>query len=519
MRKNAWFPGALALAALAAPSTALANGFEFPSNGPEQFARGSAWLARASDPLAVYFNPAALSRNGTAAQVSANISVQKTCFDRRAAGSGNDNFVQVGTTAPQLYGRSCSDASPFINPQLAFSYRLTDKLDVGFAVLGPSAIGRAKYPDTTTNTSLGAATRGQPIEGPAASRYIVSEQDSRTLWPQLAFGYEVLPQLRLGASLIWGVADISFGNVSMGLNSNQSRTADGRLIETGDQDLKARVKAFDAFVPGFAASAMYTIGDSIDVAAWFRWSDSIKAKGEAEITAFVYDSKLKPYPNPQITPTPTGKTDVEVPQPWDLRIGGRYYKTRQVLTEKGGLLKDPLRDEVFDVALDVQYSRDSAFDTLGIYFRASPPTVVNDPASGAALGSIPADASVPHKWRDAVGVRLGGDYNVLPEQLAVRAGAFFQTSSIDPKYMNIDFVAAQRIGLTVGATYRLGPVDIQGGYGHIFFKTIDNGGEGELKGRTGDVTSTPPNRSTFPINGGKISAVANVFTVGVVPRF
>ena len=52
---------ALSLAALLLlmPASAHAeNVTEFPDNGSEQMARGGAWVARASDPLATIFNPA-----------------------------------------------------------------------------------------------------------------------------------------------------------------------------------------------------------------------------------------------------------------------------------------------------------------------------------------------------------------------------------------------------------------------------------------------------------------------------
>jgi long-subunit fatty acid transport protein len=526
MRKASFKLGSMLTAAAAAtallsPSSAHANGFEFPSNGSEQFARGSAWLARATDPVAVFYNPAALSRNGTAVSVTANITFQKACFERRdGGGDATANAVQVGATGTQeLYGRACNDAAPFINPQLAFQYRLTDKLGVGIAVLGPSAVGKTDYPLTTTNTSLGNKTAGQDVDGPSAARYIITKQDAKIIWPQLAVGYEIAPKLRIGASFIWGIALIKFSNVSMGLSSNQTKdVTTGRIIESGDQDLSADVSVKDLFIPGFSTSAMYTLGDNIDIAGWFHWSDSVKAKGDAQISAFVYEPKLTPYANPQVTNTPKDQTSVTVPQPWDLRLGVRYYMPRVdvVLTEKGGLLKDPLRDEVFDVEVDLQYSHDSSFDTLGIQFGGAE-TPISDPRSGAALGSVPRDAGVPHNWKDSYGVRLGGDVAVIPGTLAVRGGGFFQSSSIDPKYLHLDFVAAQRIGLTVGATFRAGPVDLQAGYGHIFFKTLDNNGEGAVAALTG--SADKGNRSPFPVNGGKITASADVITLGIVPRF
>jgi hypothetical protein len=51
---------------LGAPSLAHATGItEFPDNGSEQSGRGGAWVARASDPLAAFYNPAGLAGQPT----------------------------------------------------------------------------------------------------------------------------------------------------------------------------------------------------------------------------------------------------------------------------------------------------------------------------------------------------------------------------------------------------------------------------------------------------------------------
>ena len=46
---------------LAAASAKASNVTEFPDNGSEQLGRGGAWIARASDPVATFYNPAGLA--------------------------------------------------------------------------------------------------------------------------------------------------------------------------------------------------------------------------------------------------------------------------------------------------------------------------------------------------------------------------------------------------------------------------------------------------------------------------
>lgn len=500
---------------LLTPGAALANGFEFPSNGTESFGRGSAWLARATDPLATYHNPAALARNGSGASLSSNLIWQSVCFERRYAGGDQvANGVTAGN-ADQLYYQSCNDGKPYPNPQLALQYRISDKIGIGFAVLGPSAYGKTSYPTFVDNTSLVASSLGQPVRGPASSRYIVTDVDNIVAWPQIGVGYAITDKIRVGASLIWGFASIKFGNVAMGFNAGQA-VGGGRLNEKSDQDVSARVEATDWFVPGFILSSLATVVDredsGIDVAAWFQWSDTIHARGKADLTAFLYTPSLQQEANPTVQSTSPKQVRVDVPQPWQARAGVRYYKKRVGGTPVEQPGHDPLRDEVFDIELDFEYARDSQFQRLGVTFDAPQ---VNLDIQGINV-AIPPDASVSHQWKDAMGLRLGGDFALLPNRFALRGGAWFQTANVDAENMHLDFIGAQRLGLTAGGTVRLGPVDIQAGYGHIFFKTLDNNGQGTLKAVTG---SAPNFRSDFAVNGGRIKATANIVSLGLVARW
>jgi long-chain fatty acid transport protein len=516
------------LRAIAGASTLLwagvasANGFEFPSNGTEQFGRGSAWLARATDPLATFYNPAALARNGNGVSITANVIWQKACFDRSFKDPATGQVGPVTVGGKQTYGQVCNDAGAFPNPQVAFQYRLSEKLGIGVAILGPSAAGKGHYSDTASNTSTGLTTAGQAKDGPSGSRYIVTDLNSLIIWPQIGIGYEVAKNLRVGASFIWGIASIDFQNVSLGLNAGQDVNKNGMLNESASQDLAAKVTAKDWFIPGFTASVLYSLDDSIDVAGWFHWSDAVHAKGEAAITSFVYNNQLQHEANPNTDKTPKGQATVDVPQPWDAKIGVRYHVARPASPDAQAPgayhVMDPLRDELFDIEIDGEYSHDSQFDNLGVHFGGADTPITPGGAPGP-LANVPRDATIPHNWKNAYGVRVGGDYNVIPSRLAVRAGGWYQSSSIDPKYMHLDFISPQRIGVMVGGTVRLASFDVQFGYGHIFAQTIDNGGDGGIKALSGQADSSPPNRSTYAVNGGKITSSTNIVSLGVVYRW
>src|SRR5262249_44713345 len=69
-------------ATLAPLEAAASNGLETPDNGAYQVGRGGAWLARADDPLAVYFNPAALVRQATGVHLGAHLMFLNRCYTR-----------------------------------------------------------------------------------------------------------------------------------------------------------------------------------------------------------------------------------------------------------------------------------------------------------------------------------------------------------------------------------------------------------------------------------------------------
>lgn len=142
-----------------------------------------------------------------------------------------------------------------------------------------------------------------------------------------------------------------------------------------------------------------------------------------------------------------------------------------------------------------------------------------------------------------IGIRVGGDYNIVPDRLAVRAGTFFETSAASPQHQNIDFVASSRFGLALGGTYRVRfgegektrSLEIMAGFGHVFFaaqRRTDPNASGALalagtscnKGSPIPGTQTCEDgseryRTKWPVNLGTITNSLNVINVGAAYRF
>lgn len=474
------------------------TGYEFPENGTEQLGRAGAWTARASGPLATYFNPAGLAGQKSAVQATLNLIWQENCFERRTP-SGDVAQAFRRTYAPKVCNTDSDN--PYPNSQLALSWRVTDKLGLGFAVLGPSTRGRFSYPELAEGTrTQGQTVINEPV--PAPQRYLMISDDLFVAWPQIGIGYEVLPDLRLGASFIWGVASLELSSYAAGM----AQPATGG-VDAFEQDVRADLKVKDWFVPGFTLGAMYSPSRYLDVGAWYHWSDDIKAKGDAVIKGPMYTAAGKA--NTDLTVNETDGAGVTAPWPMEVRVGFRFHVPRESAAASD--VRDPLATDLFDIELDLSWTNNSHFDDLGVTFP-----------SGTAIAldtiqvTMPEDASVPHRWKDSFGVRLASDVVVVPNTLSVRAGAFYESERQDPAYLHIDYLASATTGVALGATVRLGDFDLMAGYEHVFYMGLDNEGQGATRGIAGSSTpGFPEYRTELTVNGGSLDSSVDIASVGV----
>ncbi len=519
-------------AGAAAPRVAHATGaIEFPDNGSEQEGRGGAWVARASDPLAAFYNPAGLAGQATRLTLQANLSTQNTCFTRvKAYNDTTQDGYQPGATYPQV----CQNGGFFPNPQIAFNYRVNERIGIGLALLGPSAVGGVAWPD---------------FQGTSASpqRNLLVDSTAILIEPTIGIGWEVVDNLRLGASFIFGSApNLDLINASPALLEG--------MITPQANEIRSELKARDLFIPGFTLGVLYSFTPELDLAAWYKYLGDIHATGDVVTEANFYYNPANPaYPpvygstaksncnNPALLNNPCGSgnnAQVTVKNPMEAKLGLRYHKRRGAAGEADHK-RDPMSQDVFDVEADLTWANDSAFDAIQIRFPGTAGGQGTLPANPYLTGAtLPPNADVPHKFQDVFGVRVGGDYNVLPDQLAVRAGAFFETQAAQQQYQNIDFDAAARFGVALGGTYRLHlgehPLDLMAGYGHVFFGTLSNtdpkaaglhGLTGEpCQGGASQVNGVCPGgnqayRTPWAINLGTITSSIDVINVGAAIGF
>lgn len=500
-----------------AASALASSGIDSPENGVVQIGRGSTILARPDDPLAAYFNPAALVRQKSSVHVGAHLMFLDRCMTRRDA-AGAPVSPGAGIPGPGMTGGpsepSCMDLTPFPNPQIAANFRITRNLAIGLAIMGPHGVGKQTWPESIPYTN----SFGAQLTQPSPQRLLLVESDSLIVNPTLSVSYALNDWLSVGAGFIWGIANIKFVNFT----EATSTAAVPRDDFLQNSEIRSTLSAFDGFVPGFVVSVFASPHKTLDVAGWVKWQDGIDTTTDLKLEALYWKNGGTPVD--QVAPgnitDQKGAGTLKFRVPLESRLGFRYHHPQKmgslVMDTRSKKSRDPLSQDQFDIEMNFTYAQNSVVQNLEVRFNA------NIPVNGVPGATVPQNADIPHQWKDVFGVRLGGDYVVIPGFLAIRAGGFFETNGQDPAYLNPDFHLGQRIGVGGGGTVRLGPVDVSLGYQHTFFETLDNGGNGlvpALSGSENPGFNGVKYRSVHAANGGSLSSSLDEVAIGGTYRF
>jgi hypothetical protein len=204
---------------------------------------------------------------------------------------------------------------------------------------------------------------------------------------------------------------------------------------------------------------------------------------------------------------------LSVPQTSVLSFGARYASARSAAEpDDGGILRpfDPMRDEVFDLELDLVVTFGGRVDT----FRA-----VAEPVDGQRLVSgvltVPVlpPISLPHNWKTQVMVALGGDVNVLPEKFALRWGLVYESHGVEAGYERLDFTPWQLFGGAAGFTLRVNRVEVSASYMYMHYFAVSLGSDEALARAPG---------AALPgevINAGRFSGAVQMASLGLSYRF
>jgi len=306
-------------------------------------------------------------------------------------------------------------------------------------------------------------------------------------------------------------------------------------------------------VPGVILSLHWSVLPQLDVALWGRLMDSIhSSEGEFVTLTNIYNQKtgqVQPtcqkttlasctyseatpnnFPDPKVG-NPNALTSFKFPIPPEVRVGFRFHqpRTKSVMVfGNSGEARDPLHDDSFDVELDGSYTMNSKADTIEVRIHSA--NGAGDLTTQPTGVPLPPNADRPTGYKDSYGLRLGGQWNAIPDKFAIRAGGWLETQAVDPAYLMINPVGATRWGFGGGIVFRQDFIDISIGYQRHLSAGLDNGGNGAQftpvgTGATPSFNENTPVpgrtefRSTHAINGGHVTEDAHAFTLGGTMRF
>lgn len=472
--------GGLAIASVLATERARAGGFEFPDNGTEALGRGAAFTAKADDPTAVLYNVAGLARQrGTKVLVDGNITFASYTFQR--SGTYPDNPADPKTPwGGQPFPLVKDTSSPFFAPFLAATTDLGfDRLTLALAAFGPSGVGVHTYP-------LG-------VEGtPSPARYDLVQAKTTIIYPTLAAAYRVLPWLDVGIGLSLAVGNFNLTTISYADSDKAPMLCKNAEYQPCDAQNNLQTKG-TSFAPSFGV--MVRPYEWLSLGANFRTGYTIDSTGTAK-------AQLPPALQAlSMTPFDPAAAEFITSIPWVLRLGGRY-----ITMEKGR--------EKWDAELDF------TFEGWGGAQGEGP--LVKIPKLGSGMfEQDDIHPTVQHHMNNTFSIRAGGAYNMDAgdgDTLTLRGGLFYDASSTDSAYTRVDFDTLSKVGLTLGAGYRMGPFQGNVALAEIFdiSRDVTDGAYAPINGtQHGDSVTHDGMTPLPPTNNGNYSGHIHVLSLGV----
>jgi long-chain fatty acid transport protein len=398
--------------ASAVAGAALADGGYYQGAlGARAAGRGGAFVARADDVTAVSINPAGLAQlDGTVIEIGNQVGyngydyTRAPTIDYGQSGTPLVSFNKVSNGAPW------QPALPFIGVASRLGLR-----DWSFALsaFAPPGISKLEFPES------------------GGQRYLMVGREAVILNFAASAAWKFHDVFGVGATFEW--ISVPRLNYSLIINANTSPGASNPV--SSNYDILAETTGSELFTPNLV------------LGAWYRPIPSLQfgLAGQVVPANIVTHSNLKLTALDQATLgtittqrdfLPASDVTVTLPLPLLARLGGRYRHLA------GGR-------ELYDLELDVEYetwSRAQNFTVGTNGLRALALYNQNVP-----LGTI----QIAKHWNDVFSVKVGGDFNLVPDRWTLRAGAYYETAVAPAAYANVDFPGGQELGAAAGASLLL----------------------------------------------------------------
>jgi long-chain fatty acid transport protein len=462
--------------------------------GTRAAGRGGAFVARADDVTAVSVNPAGLAEiQSTIIQVSNQLSYNAYSYTRAPTAIYRENEDPTQVTFPRVSNQTpWQAADPFFG--VASNLGLSN-WGFALAVFAPSGIAKTQFPLAAQDDSQN-----------SGQRYMMVSRESLILNYSASVAWKYADRFGVGATLQW----IHVPSLKYSLVIDGSTFPAAANPVSSNMDILSTVKG----------SSLFTFNAILGL--WYRPVPYLQLgfSGQVVPADITVKSHLSVAPlgdlvgSVKLTRDGSLANDVTLtlPLPLIFRGGARYRHLEG-------------NREVFDIELDVDYTTWSRVKRLGIEANNMQATAQS---SVLTLNTI----SIEKHWRDSIGIRLGGDYAVIPDLLTLRAGGYYETAVSPSAYFNVDFPTGTQISGALGASVFLGSMELAAAYSVRVQPTVSVSEKdarvypqmpgGKCKSPYTDPATCNPNYYGSPgpvANAGRYSATSHFASLSATYRF
>jgi len=377
-------------------SVAFAGGWQLNEHGARATGLGGAFVARAADPSAIYFNPA-----GLAFQKGFNLMAGAT-------------FILPSTKISAINGTTQTaemESQVFYPPNLYVTYEFSDGLVGGLGVFTPYGLG-SKYDKNWIGSQLSVETEVQ------------------TFYINPTIAYKLSDNFAVGA----GVSFI-YGTVTLNrrVPKYNTLTAMGGAYLPSGPGLGEILLEGTGTGFGFNVGFIYKPTNCLSFGASFRSETMLEFSGDAVFS----DMGAFGVGGPAGNLFPGGEGTATLPMPMNFQAGVAYK------------ISDALTAEV-----DFQYVGWSAYDKLELDLPVGPTVTLIVGPGQTVTRSLQGPSSEDKLWEDGYLFRAGLEY-AYNDCWTFRAGGLLDYTPQPTAKMEPMLPDANRVDLTLGVGYKM----------------------------------------------------------------
>ncbi len=324
----------------------FAGGFQVNEHGSRAMGMGGAFIAVASDPSAIYFNPAGLSQlRGLKVMMGATFIAPRSTFRGPAPSITEHKMVRQIFYPINLYG----------------SYQLSNKIVVGLGLNNPFGLG-TKWPEDWVGRFMATETRLRTFFLTPAFSYKVSEYISIGWGLDFVYG-QVLLKRKVDLAPFTGEANVKLEGDGNGfgyrfgilahpikdLSVGFSYRGDVTLNFKGTAEAQGPAQLKDRLPSGDVKTSLTTPQNFNFGVAYKVMPDLLLAASLQYVTWSSYKELNVDFADPNFQ-------DISLPKNWFdsyiVRFGGEYNLLSNLDVRAGMIYdKNPIRDEYVDPTL------------------------------------------------------------------------------------------------------------------------------------------------------------------------